>query len=74
MPFLDELELVNEEPPLYRRIQTKIYLKNRNSASNSQDSCENVYTWAYVYTDEARCQPGDSSAKLLPNGIWEPAI
>lgn len=68
MPFLDELEGVDCDPPLYKRVQTQIYLKSGNSTAEDSSSSP-LMTWVYVYQGALS---GTDAATLLPNGLWLP--
>ena len=72
MPFLDELEGVDCDPPDYKRIQTQLYPKNSDSSAVGQQDGSPLMTWAYVFQDKARCRASTSSATLLPDGVWLP--
>lgn len=67
MPFLDELEGVDSDPPHYIRIKTQAFLKN---ASEGSDDSPPLMTWVYVFQDLARC--AHVSATLIPEGVWLP--
>jgi gamma-glutamylcyclotransferase (GGCT)/AIG2-like uncharacterized protein YtfP/DNA gyrase inhibitor GyrI len=69
MPFLDELEGVDSEPPDYKRIQTRAFLKQ-----NPCDTDDIIMTWVYVFQDRVRCHAGTLSATLIPTGLWQPRV
>ncbi|SMB89001.1 gamma-glutamylcyclotransferase family protein [Deinococcus hopiensis] len=58
LPFLDELEGVNDTPPLYIREQVTVGLEGGRELS----------AWVYVYADTARLsRPG---VRPVPEGDW----
>jgi gamma-glutamylcyclotransferase (GGCT)/AIG2-like uncharacterized protein YtfP len=57
LSVMDELEGIDDTPPLYRRVLTRIL--------PSHDLC-----WVYVYANEERCH--QASARLMPDGVWTP--
>lgn len=58
LPFLDDLEGVEETPPLYRRVAVRLHL----------DAGGELDAWVYLYAQEDRlARPG---AVPLPGGDW----
>ena len=80
MPFLDELEGVDSDPPDYKRIQTQLYPKHSSETDKEKSAAGTdpsipLMTWVYVFQDhEGRCQQtgGSSSATFIPDGVWLP--
>ena len=58
LPFLDDLEGVDESPPLYRRVAVRLHL----------DTGGELDAWVYLYAQQGRlAQPG---ALPVPGGDW----
>lgn len=68
LPFLDELEGVDSDPPDYKRIKTQVYIGNTADCCSSDSTP--LLTWVYVFQDLARC--AQASATLIPLGVWLP--
>jgi gamma-glutamylcyclotransferase (GGCT)/AIG2-like uncharacterized protein YtfP len=57
LSVMDVLEGINDTPPLYTRVLTRM--------QPGDDLC-----WVYVYANEERCR--QPSARLMPDGVWTP--